>query len=562
VKLSFLKHRARLPEEKSKLRKEQLLLILSGIMLGIGFPPFPMPFTILLLIGLVPYLYIIENRQTLAGINRATYLTAFIFNVITIYWVGSWQKQADPFLMISGGLLLFVNPIFFLIPSTLLYCARKAFPGRQVIYLLPFFWGAYEYLYMQTELSFPWLTFGNGLANFTAFIQIADVIGVIGLSVLIIYINIYLYKVFINIKLHGKKLVSCAIILTAIIVFVMGYGILRISTFEVSGRTIRVGLIQPNLNPWEKWEGGNLNELAGQYIALSQQAVSKGAKLIVWPETALPVFLMDGTYGNIVDSIYAFLKRNNVYLLTGMPDVRYYFKGDKTPPDAIKGKQENYYYTIYNGILLFVPDSRRVQRYGKSKLVPFGERVPFVDSFPFLGDIIKWGVGISGWNVGKDTANFAIPYLIGQSLNNNIAPNDSLHIDALVCYESIYPYYISNFVKRGAELITVVTNDSWYGNSSGPYQHKDISIIRAVENRRTVIRAANGGISCIIDPLGRTKIQSEMFTKTIIVGDVSLENNQTFFTKYPLIIPTLCSVVSVWIFGIFLLKKLKVKLKL
>jgi len=558
----FLKRKLLPPEEKGKLKKERLLLILSGIMLGIGFPPFPMPFPILLFFAFVPYLCVVEKRKTLAEINRATYLTAFVFNVITIYWVGSWQKQADPFLMISGCLLLFANPLFFLIPSTLIYFARRSLPNKQVIYLLPFFWGAYEYLYMLTELSFPWLTLGNGLANFTTFIQIADALGVIGLTLLVIYINIFLYKAFTNIKVSKKKFIYYSAMAIIIFVVVLSYGFYKISVFKETDKIIRIGLIQPNLDPWEKWEGGNLNELTQSYISLSQQAVSRGAKLIVWPETALPVFLLDGSYEYIIDSIYSFLKKNNVYLITGMPDVRYYFKDDKMPPDVINGEHGNSYYTIYNGILLFAPDSWRIQRYGKIKLVPFGERVPFVDVFPFLGDFIKWGVGISGWNIGRNTANFALPYLTRQSSNNKILQSDSIHITCLVCYESIYPYFVTNFVKRGAELITVVTNDSWYGKSSGPYQHKDISILRAVENSRTVIRAANGGISCVINPLGRTKIQSELFTKTFIVADVSLEDTETFFTKYPWIAPAFCCVISIWIIGLFIFKKVKKCLKL
>jgi apolipoprotein N-acyltransferase len=561
LKLVLFKRGSLSPEEKIKQRNEQLLLVLSGVLLGIGFPPFPMPFPILLFLALVPYFYVVEKRKTLAGINRATYLTSFVFNVISIYWVGSWQKQADPFLMISGALLLFANPLFFLIPSTLFYFARKIFPNRQLIYLLPFFWGAYEYLYMITDLSFPWLTLGNGLAKFTAFIQISDTIGVIGLTLLIIYINIFFYKAFINFLVRNKKSLYYLLAAITIFIVVLGYGFYKINTFKEAHRKIKIGLIQPNLDPWEKWDGGNLTELTSSYLSLSQQAVSKGAKLIVWPETALPVFLLDGSYSNIVDSIYSFLRKNNVYLITGMPDIRYYFKGSNMPNDAVKGNQDNFYYTIYNGILLFAPDSYRVQRYGKSKLVPFGERVPFVDTFPFLGNLIKWGVGISGWNVGRDTANFSIPNRAGLKFNKSRCTDDSIYINSIVCYESIYPYYLTNFVKRGADLIAVVTNDSWYGNSSGPYQHDAISNLRAVENRRTVIRAANGGISCVIDPLGRTKVHSELFTKTYIVSDVTLENTKTFFTRYPLIIPLICLILSISIIVLFLLKKIKDLLK-
>ncbi len=563
MKLIFSKNRLKLsPEEKAKKNKERLLLILSGIMMGISFPPFPFPFCLLLFFGLIPYLYVIEKRETLAEINKATYLTFFVFSVITLYWVGSWQKTADPFLMIAGGTLLFFNPLLFLIPSTLLYLARKVFPSKNIIFLFPFFWVTYEYLYMLTDASFPWLTLGNGLAHFRIFIQIADIIGAVGLSLVVVYINIFLYKAFINYKSSRKKFTFNLTAACLIFIFVLSYGVYRYSTFQVSNKTIKVGLIQPNLNPWEKWEGNNLNGLTNLYLNLSRKAAAKGAQLVVWPETALPVFLMDGNYNNLVDSIYSFVRGKNVYLLTGMPDVKYYFKGSKIPSDARESTNGDFYYTTYNGIILFSPDTRKIQTYDKMKLVPFGERVPFVDALPFLGKIIKWGVGISSWNKGRDTVNFEIPnpnYKMGIK-NSDIS--DSISINGLVCFESVFPYFVTDFVRKGAKFITVVTNDSWYGKSSGPYQHKEIAVLRAIENRRTVIRAANGGISCIIDPLGHTRIESKLFVKTYLVGDVPLENVETFFTKYPLIIPIFSSIVSLWIFGIFLLKKLKTKLNL
>ncbi len=110
--------------------------------------------------------------------------------------------------------------------------------------------------------------------------------------------------------------------------------------------------------------------------------------------------------------------------------------------------------------------------------------------------------------------------------------------------------------------MAVVTNDSWYGNLSGPYQHKEFAALRAVENRRTVVRAANGGISCIINPLGKTVVQTQMFTKTYIVGDVVIDESETFFTNHSLLIPILCSAFSIWVIGIFSLMKLKKSLKL
>ncbi len=544
------------PDEKKRLTKERLLLILSGILLGISFPPFPFPFQLFMLVGLVPFFYVLENRKTLIEKNRATYLTFFTLSVITLYWVGSWQKNADPFLMISGGLLLFVNPLFFLIPTTLLYLSRKVLPYKITIFFFPLFWVTYEYLYMLTDLSFPWLTLGNGLADFTLFIQAADIVGAVGLSAIVVYINVFIYLSFINLKKNKRKFILNGAIAISIFVIILAYGAYRISTFKISDDKVKIGLIQPNLDPWEKWSGGNLDTLTNFYLNLSQKAVNDSAKIIFWPETALPVFLLDGQYTSLLNNIYDFLRKNNVYLITGMPNVIYYYDKNKIPDDAKKIKSGDYYYATYNAILMLSPNSRNVETYGKMKLVPFGERVPFVDQLPFLGDLLKWGVGISGWNVGKDTTVFKIP-------NNFISEDeDSIKINGLVCYESIYPYLVSAFVRKGAEVITVVTNDSWYGNSSGPYQHKEISVLRAVENRRTVARAANGGISCIIDPDGRTKIESKMFTKTVLTGDVYLQHEETFFTKYPFIIPILSSVLSLWIFGIAILKKLKEKFNL
>jgi len=188
------------------------------------------------------------------------------------------------------------------------------------------------------------------------------------------------------------------------------------------------------------------------------------------------------------------------------------------------------------------------------KLVPFGERVPFVDQLPFLGSLIKWGVGISGWNIGRDTALF--------KMSSPAKENNTIMINGLVCYESIYPILVANSVAKGADFIAVVTNDSWYGKLSGPYQHKDYAVLRAVENRRAVVRAANGGVSCFINPLGVIENETEMFTKTFLVVNVPLQQEETFYTHNPLIIPIFSVVFSVWILGLFILKKIKDKFNL
>lgn len=535
-------------EEKSSLRKDKLLVILGGMLAGISFTPFPFPFTVFLFFSFIPYFAVIEKRKTLLEINRASYLMFFTLSLITIYWVGSWQSKADPFLMIGGGVLIFFYPAVLLINSTLFFYSYKIFGKEKALWLFPIIWVTGEYLLTLTDLKFPWLTLGHGLAKFTTFIQIADVVGSFGLSLIVLYTNVLLYFVikdfFSERKYFLRYLISAFILFS----FVFVYGVLKLNEKNTDERFLKVGVVQPNIDPWDKWESGGLEEILKNYLELSEECTKQGAKLIIWPETALPVYLFAGTYSDIVDSIYFFLRKNDVYLLTGMPD--YIVHYEHPPTDAKLSKAGNFYYSTYNSILLLNPKSYEIQRYGKMHLVPLGEKVPFVDALPFLADWFKWGVGLSGWNVGKDTTVFKL-----------IFDKDSVKVAGLVCYESVFPDFVTYFVKKGSQFITVVTNDSWYGNSSGPYQHKEFAALRAVENRRAVVRSANGGVSCLINKYGITEVETEMFTRTSFVVNVPLNNQITFYTNYPLIIPIISSSFSLWIIGVNILMWLKRKFK-
>ncbi|GBD89412.1 apolipoprotein N-acyltransferase [bacterium BMS3Abin04] len=535
-------------EERKKHRRNLLFGLLSGILLGISFPPVPLPYFVF--IALIPYLYVLEKLDGLAEINRFTYFTAFIFNIITLYWVGSWTPDADPFLMISGTVLMFFNPILFLIPSTLYYFSKKLLSRQISLFLLPIFWVSYEFAYSITEFRFPWLTLGNSLPYFNQYIQIADIVGVYGLSLLILYANVTIYKVIFD-YIKYKKFNIRYILIALLILFVpLIYGVIKINNYVHSNKKIEVGLIQPNLNPNKKWDAGNLDAQLDLYLSLSDSAIKKGAELLIWPETALPVYLLSGRYSKEVTQIRKYLDSNNVSLITGMPNVEFFPNPENAPPHAKPVKNSKTLYTSYNSILGFNPNEAKIQKYGKIKLVPFGEKIPYVEYFPWLNKWLKWNVGISSWNTGRDTVVMKIKE---GSIQYNVG--------AVVCIESIYPDFVSQFVKKGANFIAIVTNDSWYGNSSGPYQHKEISVLRAVENRRTVVRAANGGISCIIDPLGNTIKHTEMFTRTSLVGEVELRSGLTFYTRYPLFIPyTVCfiSVLTIILFvGIEIKRKIK-----
>jgi len=519
-------------------------------MIGISYPPIPLPY--LVFVAFVPYFVVIQKRNGLAEINRFTYFTAFIFNFITLYWVGGWLPNSDPFLMIAGTTLLFFNPLVFLIPSTLYFVTKKYVNKNLALYLFPFFWATFEFAYSLTDFKFPWLTLGNTLSYFTNYIQIADIVGVYGLSILIIFANILVYKFKNDFTVFGiinKKALASFV---AIILIPIIYGNYTIHSFSSQTGSAKVGLIQPNIDPNKKWEDGNLNEKIDTYFKLSEETIKKGAKIVIWPETALPVYLLAGNYADEVKRIRHFVDNYGISILTGMPDANFFYNKSNAPLDAKPLNDGKVLYTSYNSILLFNPNSTEVQKYGKMKLVPFGEKVPLVESLPFLGDWIKWNVGISSWNTGRDTTIFQV-----NSAQNS--KNENIKIGGIVCIESIYPIFTSVFAKKGAEFIAVVTNDSWYGDTSGPYQHKEMSVIRAVENKRSVVRAANGGISCLIDPLGRTVSETKMYTKTALIVDVPLNGELTFYTKRPWLVPLFASAISILIIILSLIAKIKGK---
>jgi apolipoprotein N-acyltransferase len=208
--------------------------------------------------------------------------------------------------------------------------------------------------------------------------------------------------------------------------------------------------------------------------------------------------------------------------LTGFPDAKFYDDPSQAPPSSHLIKETGQRYDAFNSMGLFLPNSDEVQKYAKIILVPFGERLPYADTFHFLIEPLQWGVGISNWAKGKDTTIFEMRTRNGELVK----------FSGVVCYESIYPSFIRKFVNKGAQFLAVITNDSWYGNTSGPYQHFQYSILRAIENRRSIVRCANGGISGFIDPYGRVQKKTKFYEKTQIADEIKLNDDKTFYTLY------------------------------
>lgn len=534
-------------EVKSDLIKNLTLAFLSGILLSLSFPPFKTGF--IAYFGLVPVLIFINRAKNYLELLRYTYLSMLIFHALTLFWIGGWTSKTDPFMMIGSVALILVHPVFYWIPFVIFYFIKKHIGGRTALFAFPFLWNALEYLRSIDETAFPWLTLGNTQSYYLPIIQINSIIGVYGLSFLIVLFNILIYTAYKNFRYESfrftlNKLAIIVIILVSL--FIYGKVILNDAIYD--GEKIRVGVVQPDFDPWEKWEN-EVNPQLDVYLQLSDSAAQKGAELIVWPESALPVYLLSGNYPDEVRRIKNFCREKNVAIVTGLPLVHFYFSKENAKKDSKISRDSAYYFDTYNGVVLFLPDSDLIQEYGKMNLVPFAERAPYLGYLPFLGDLIKWSVGISNWSVWDSQTVFKY----------KIRDGDTAKFSAVVCYESIFPSFNSEFVKLGAQFLVVVTNDSWYGKLAGPYQHKQYAVFRAIENRRWIVRAANGGISCIIDPYGKTVYETDLFERTYFVDDIYLNNEITYYVQYRDLISYISLIFSGIFFFLAIIKKLGVK---
>ncbi|HQJ75418.1 MAG TPA: apolipoprotein N-acyltransferase [Bacteroidota bacterium] len=520
-------------------RYNVLLLILSGVILGFSFPPFK--FGIISIIGLVPLLYVIDGLSSFKKVFKYSYLTFFVFNLIACYWVGGWGNETDIFLMISGVALIVIHPFFFTIPILVYKLIQKLLNKFIALIFLPFIWVSFEYLHSITEFAFPWLLLGNTQTYNIYDIQYITFTGVYGISFWIVLMNILIYYLHLKFLYNQIKIKSINGIITILIVLlffflpnIISKIILDDYSEQISNKKIKVAIIQPNIDPWEKWKKSKEFE---QVITLLNKSnlvkQNENVDLIVWPETAIPFYIRQPSRSEELALIYKSVDSIKTNILTGAADLKIYASNENIPPSAKKMKGSDIAYDSYNSIFLFEPGKRNIQVYHKIKLVPFSERIPYLDAYPFLINFLEWGVGISNWGIGKDSTIFSFNFSDTLFLNKNINSNtEKVNFWAMVCYESIFPGFVSEFVKKGAEFLVIVTNDSWFGNSSGPYQHNQFAVLRAIENRRSIVRCANGGVSSFIDPIGRIQKKSQFNTETILIDEIELNSYQTFYTKY------------------------------
>ncbi|MHB1049791.1 MAG: apolipoprotein N-acyltransferase [Bacteroidota bacterium] len=487
--------------------------------MGLAFPPFP--FGILACFGFIPFLLLTDKIKSFGRFFRYSYGTFLLFVLITLYWVGGFTHFKDPYLMFAGLALFLWQPFFFTIPASLYYFIRKNIPHDISILTFPLIWVTFEWLYALGEFAFPWLTIGNTQTYNLLKIQLVDQTGVYGLSLWVLSINILTFFFIRSLSGHYSKstrfILLTAIVLTYVAPDIYGRRV-EIPNSEKTG--ITVGIAQPNIDPWNKWEGaqsfsGRWQQIQS-YLAFIRQHISESTDMVVLPESAMllnvpELFEQSKEISRVVDSL-------DVTLLSGYAKVSYYYD-NSAPVSSNVLKGTNIRYDSYNSILMFEPGSRRIQTYSKMRLVPFAERIPYADHVPFLIEPLRWGVGISNWGMGRDSTLFENERLGSKFLS-------------MVCYESIFPEFVASFVNKGAEFLVFITNDSWWGNTSGARQHNQYAILRAVENRRWVVRCANGGISSFIDPFGNIYDQTKMYAKAYIQMKIFPKTEKSFYTLH------------------------------
>ena len=500
-----------------------LLALIFGLMLGLAYPPIPTGVTAAF--AFVPLFLLFESIEEYGVGLRYSYLAFFIFNLITLYWAGGFAYCKDIYQMVAGILLLIAHPLFFSIPIMGWIFIRRQLGFKISILVFPFLWVTFEYLHSLTEISFPWLLLGNTQTYDLSIIQFASITGVYGVSFWLLWLNVLAFLSFTKIFLREWKPISIGSLVTVIsfltVFFLPKYfgNQLLNNPLPSAGAGVQVAVIQPNIDPFEKWEASP-DEALTIIQKQTNQISGRQIDLVLWPETAVPFYILHPANRYDFEKLKQQINLLNCNLLTGIPDIYYYLPGEDVPKSS-KISVAGEHYDTYNSSMLLQPRKDEIQKYAKMLLVPFAERVPFSEAMNFL-NAMQWNFGLGGWAHGKDTTIFQCQTLRGMHIK----------FSNMICYESIYPWLVTAFVRNGAQFLTVITNDSWWGNTSGTYQHKQIAIMRAVENRRWIVQCANGGISCFIDPMGRIVQQTNMYEQVILFGTVVPNDEQTFYTRH------------------------------
>jgi apolipoprotein N-acyltransferase len=532
------------------------LAVASGILIGFSFPP--SPFYSLAYVAFIPMFFLFARLESFCQITKYSYLFLLIFHLITVYWTGGFVVGKDIWMMTAGTAVVFIHPILFLPIILLAFVVKKRLGLVQGLIAFALFWTSFEYLHSLGEYSFPWLTIGNSQAYDLNRIQIVEYSSVYGLTLLIFAFNIIAFLLIVN-QANGKwKFRSRQFLSLVSVMVVMYFGSALYGKYVISKQSIdtknriSVGIIQPNFDPWYKWSGSYNDKWESYFHQLNyffdetNQLSKFKPDIIFWPETAIPFHILLPRYSLFLSELLLLSDTLKIPIFTGLATAEF-FDSLHAPATSERIGTSNSYVESYNSAVLIQPNSIVGQIHKKSILVPFAERIPYAETFRWLIEPLKWNVGISSWGKGADTVVYSLGLKDGRQTK----------FSGMICYESVYPNYVREFVKHGANFLVIITNDSWWGNTSGAYQHAAFASLRAVETRRWVVQCANGGISMIIDPTGKRQLTTNLYIKTKFIADIGLLSDETFYVKYGDVVAEICLAVSLMMLITVVFKKSK-----
>jgi apolipoprotein N-acyltransferase len=415
----------------------------------------------------------------------ASYLAGVVFFAGTCYWITEtmiiYGGLSTLLSFAVGALFALAHGLYFVLFGLGLQLAVKKFGSRGLLFAAPL-WVAVELFRTFMFSGFPWMLSGYALAPHPGILQMVVWTGIYGLSFVATAVNSIISYGLIerSVRWIGA---GAAVIVVAWLLPILGE--------RPSNDPIAVRPVQTNISLDQPWKKPASDELLNELTALSTRE-GANPKLVVWPETPAPFYLTtDAEFRMRMEGI---ARKLGAYFLVGYIDA------------AGEGPS--------NSAGLLDPTGKLVSRYDKMHLVPFGEYVPF-KSLLFFAESLTRQVG---------------DFVPGTEYT--LSSIDGHKISTIICYESIFPNLVRQFVKRGSELIVLITNDGWFGMSSAPYQHLRMGVVRAVENRRYMVRTANTGISAIIDPYGRIEAETPIGVRTILDGTAHFRSERTFYTQY------------------------------
>lgn len=491
--------------------------LLSGILLVISFP-YTGSLSLLSFVGLVPLL-LVESHIATRNLRSSkvfvhSYLTFFIFNVGTTWWI--WN--ASP----GGAIMAFVlNSLIMALVFQAFHLTKKIVGVKEGYLAFFFYWIAFEYLHLHWELSWPWLNLGNMFAKNPYLVQWYSYSGVLGGTLWILMVNVFVFRLLQNVYIKKEKwLIQRPWVygITLLLVVPISISLFQYYGYEEKGINTEVVITQPNIDPYNEKFTGSVTEQLNDICDLADTLVTEKTDFVLAPETALPFSFYEDEVKRIIYYHYLIERKakwGNAALLIGASTKKYFKKKNSRASKPLfdgPGYEE-----FYNSSML-IDEFDNVNFVHKSKLVLGVEKVPFSNIFPFLEELSINNGGTSG--------------TLGIEDESQVLRSNGITFAPVVCYESIYGEFVSEQCRKGAELIFIITNDGWWKDTPGYKQHMAMARLRAVENRKSVARSANTGTSSFINQRGDVLQQTGWWTKASIKENLKRNSTKTFYVKW------------------------------